>query len=163
LELELLEARNLLSFTNILVNNPAEDMANYFGHTNLDTQNESALVLGANSNVVVAYNDDGILTYPNPVNPTNSGYSLSTNGGASFTDEGSSPASSPYWPSADPALARSSKTGTIFLSTPTLSINTVATANGLGERVNISRSVDNGQTFAAPINGTPGFFPGVDG
>ena len=35
------------------MNNPAEDSTNH------DAQSETAIVLGAGSNVVVAYNDDG--------------------------------------------------------------------------------------------------------
>src|SRR6516162_8335288 len=83
LELELLEARNLLSFTNVLVNNPAEDTI-----PRQDSQSETAIVLGANSSVVVAYNDTGAYSYPTPLNPTLAGYSLSSNGGASFIDQG---------------------------------------------------------------------------
>src|SRR5262249_21765116 len=72
LELELLEARNLLSGTpsNVLVNDPAQDTSgNLFGQTGLDTQSETAIVLGAKSNVIVAYNDTGTLQYPTPFNP----------------------------------------------------------------------------------------------
>jgi hypothetical protein len=85
-EVELLEARNLLSFTNVLVNNPAEDTI-----PRQDSQSETAIVLGANSSVVVAYNDTGAYSYPTPLNPDLLGYSLSTNGGKSFRDEGQCP------------------------------------------------------------------------
>jgi hypothetical protein len=157
LELERLEARNLLSFTNVLVNNPAEDTTIH------DTQSETAIVLGAKSNVVVAYNDTGSFSYPTPLNPTGTGYSLSTNGGGSFTDEGSLPGNPPYWGGFDQVLARSGKTGTIFLSDNSLNTNTPAPGGGfLGERINIFRSLDNGQTFSPPLNGTPGFVAGVD-
>jgi hypothetical protein len=162
-ELELLEARNLLSFSNILVNNPAEDNGNYLGKTGLDTESETAILLGANSNVVVAYNDDGQLTYPTPVHPNDAGYSLSTNSGGSFTDEGGPPNNEPYWPGGDPVLARSSSTGTIFLSENSFNLNTVNDpTGGHGESVLIQRSTDNGATFSTPIIGTPGFVPGVD-
>jgi hypothetical protein len=153
LEVELLEPRNLLngSPANVLVNNPAEDTTSH------DTQCETAIVLGANSNVVVAYNDTGATVI---ANPGNMGYSLSTNGGASFTDEGSLLASPPYWAGFDPSLARSSKTGTIFLSNN--SVNTNVSLGIDGERVNIFRSLDNGATFSTPLSGTPGFGAGVD-
>src|SRR5262245_4870335 len=106
LEAELLEARNLLtSPTNVLVNSPAEDTTNH------DTQSETAIVLGANSNIVVAYNDVGSFSYPTPLNPTGTGYSLSRDGGATFTDEGSLPGNPPYWGGLDQVLARSSMTG----------------------------------------------------
>jgi hypothetical protein len=159
LELELLEARNLLSFTNVLVNNPAEDTI-----PKQDTQSETAIVLGANSNVVVAYNDTGALSYPTPFNPTVTGYSLSTNAGASFTDKGQLPSSPPYWAFGDPVLARSSKTGTIFMSTTSVNTNNsaVLSVNLTGEQINIFRSQDNGASFSGPIDGTPGFVPLVD-
>ena len=162
--LELLEARNLLSTspTNVLVNNPAEDMGNFLGQTNLDTESETAIVLGAKSRVIVAYNDDGALSFPTPLNPTLTGYSLSTNGGASFTDQGSLPANIPYAPAGDPVLARSSKTGTIFLTSLTFNTDQIATTNGGGERIDIFRSLDNGVSFSAAINGTPGLVAGVD-
>jgi hypothetical protein len=161
--LELLEARTLLSITNVLVNNPAEDNGNFFGKTGLDTQSETAIVLGAGSNVVVAYNDDGQFTYPTPLHPNDTGYSLSTNGGGTFTDEGGPPPDGPYWPAGDPALARSSNTGTIFLSENSFNLNTVNDpTGGHGETVLIQRSTNNGATFSAPIVGTPGFVPGVD-
>jgi hypothetical protein len=155
LELELLEARNLLdgSLTNVLVNNPAEDTISM-----QDTQSESAIVLGANSKIVVAYNDTGAYSYPTPLNPTLAGYSLSSNGGASFIDQGQFPSSEPYWAYADPVLAHSSATGTILMSV--LSFNTLV--GNLGESPLIYRSTNNGQIFSAPIIGGPGFVPGVD-
>jgi len=69
-ELELPEARSLLSFTSVLVNNPVE-------HTSKqDTQSETAIALGASSDIVVAYNDDG---GPSPSYLQRGGDSLSTN------------------------------------------------------------------------------------
>jgi hypothetical protein len=156
LELELLEARNLLNGTptNVLVNNPAEDTTVH------DTQSETAIVLGANSNIVVAYNDTGSFSYP--TNPTATGYSLSTNGGVSFTDQGSLPGNSPYWGAFDQVLARSSKTGTIFLSDNSFNTNEPLSQDLPGERVNIFRSLDNGATYSPPLSATPGFVAGVD-
>jgi hypothetical protein len=156
LELELLEARNLLSPTNVLVNNPAEDPTNH------DTQSETAIVLGANSNIVVAYNDTGSFSYPTPFNPTATGYALSSDGGASFTDQGSLPGNPPYWGAFDPVLARSNKTATIFQSNNSFNTNEPFSLDFPGERVNIFRSVDSGASFSAPVNGTPGFVAGVD-
>jgi hypothetical protein len=156
LELELLEARNLLNGTptNVLVNNPAEDTI-----PKQDTQSETAIVLGANSNVVVAYNDTGAVTYPSFANLSIAGYAVSANAGTSFTDQGNPPASGPYWGGFDQVLARSNKTGTIFLSNDGVNTNQ---ANLVGERVNIFRSLDNGATFSPSLNGTPGFVAGVD-
>ncbi len=161
LELEFLEARYLLNGTptNVLVNNPAEDTIPM-----QDTQSETAIVLGANSKVVVAYNDDGTTSFPTPANPTAplnptvAGYSLSTNGGTSFADEGQLPHSSPYFAGMDPTLARSNLTGTVLLSITSNDTN-IQTQGG---RVLIYRSTDNGQTFSLPIDGSPGFVEGLD-
>jgi hypothetical protein len=152
--MEHLEARCLLSFTNVLVNNPAEDTIPM-----QDTQSETAIVLGADSNVVVAFNDTGAGTFPTPLNPTLAGYSLSTDRGTSFTDEGQLPHTLPNWAGFDPVLARSSRSGTVFESVNSINSDLMA---GSGERVLIYRSMDNGLSFSGPINGTPGFVPGID-
>jgi hypothetical protein len=147
---ELLESRDLPNATpaNVLVNNPTEDT------TNQDTQSETAIVLGANSNVVVAYNDSSAFSF---ANPQSTGYSLSGNEGASFTDKGILP-TNPYYDLGDPSLVRSSKTGTIILSD--LTANTALVQEG--ERVNVFRSKDNGVSFSAPVNATPGLAGGMD-
>jgi hypothetical protein len=152
LNLEFLEPRNLLNVTptNVLVNNPAEDT------TAQDTQSETAIVLGAKSNVVVAYQDDGgaSASYLQL-----GGYSLSTNGGTSFTDEGNFPIGpSPYAGGSDPVLARSSKTGTIFLSSLTANLSLFVNS----AQVNIFRSTDNGATFNTPMDASPGFVDGAE-
>jgi hypothetical protein len=160
LEVELLEGRNLLSAppTNVLVNNSAEDTIPM-----QDTQNETAIVLGANSNIVAAYNDTGAVTYPSFADLAGVGYSVSADAGASFADKGNPPANGAYWAGFDPVLARSDKTGTIFLSDNSINANTFNTATrGSGEQVNIFRSLDNGVSFSAPLNGTPGFVVGID-
>jgi hypothetical protein len=158
LELELLEARNLLSFTNVLVNNPAEDTV-----PKEDTQSETAIVLGAHSNIIAAYNDSGNFSYPTPLNPTIGGYSVSSNAGGSFTDQGELPSSGPYWANSDPVLARSNKTGTILLSMGSVNTDTVnSPTGGVGETELVYRSTNNGGTFASPIIASPGFVPGVD-
>jgi hypothetical protein len=157
LQVELLEARNLLNWTptNVLVNNPADDTI-----PKQDTQSETAIVLGANSNVIVAYNDTGVASLSNP---TDVGYSVSTNGGATFTDKGQLPDTSPYWAFADPVLARSSRTGTILMASNSVNTKTINTpSSGVGESILVYRSADNGATFSAPIIATPGFVPGVD-
>jgi hypothetical protein len=155
LGVELLEARNLPSITNLLVNNPAEDTI-----PKQDTQSETAIVLGANSNIVVAYNDTG--AYIPGVSWHLIGDSVSSDGGTSFTDQGALP-QNPYGDGNDPVLARSTRTGTIFLSTLTFDTAlSSATSVVEGDHVNVFRSSDNGATFAAPVNGSPGFVLGVD-
>jgi hypothetical protein len=153
---ELLESRNLLSgFTNVLVNNPAEDTIPM-----QDTQSETAIVLGDKSKIVVAYNDTGLtsLAFPGVI-----GYSTSANGGATFADQGGL-----NHDAGDPVLARSSKTGTIFLSNVGVDSAYVNPTppppilpSGL-EQVNVFRSTNNGAAFGDPVNGTPGFVANVD-
>jgi hypothetical protein len=153
---ELLEGRNLLSgFTNVLVNDPTEDTIPM-----QDTQSETAIVLGAGSKIVVAYNDSGLTS---AAFPGLTGYSRSANGGATFADQGSL-----NHTSGDPVLARSTKTGTIFLSTigvDSTYINPTPPPPILPyglEKVNVFRSTNNGAAFGDPVNGTPGFDPNVD-
>jgi hypothetical protein len=152
---ELLECRNLLSgLANVLVNGPPEDT------TAQDTQSETAIVLGAGSRIVVAYNDSGIYS---AATPALNGYSMSANGGATFADQGSL-----NHTLGDPVLARSSQTGTIFLST--LGVGSVYNNPTppppllpVGqEQVNVFRSINNGAAFQAPINGMPGFVANLD-
>jgi hypothetical protein len=68
----------------------------------------------------------------------------------------------PFWPGFDVVLARSTKTGTIFLANGMLDTDQVATTGGAAAFTGIYRSVDNGQTFSGPSDGAPGFVEGVD-
>jgi hypothetical protein len=109
--------------------------------------------------------------YPFPENPSDlsrtaggwAGYSKSANGGATFADQGSLNHNL-----GDPVLARSSKTGTIFLSTIGLDSQSVNPAPpppllAVGEeRVNVFRSTNNGAAFQDPVNGMPGFVANLD-
>jgi hypothetical protein len=159
--LELLEARNLLDggLANVLINNPALDT------TAQDTQSETAITLGAGSNVIVAYNDSINMNAGDNYHGT--AYSFSSDGGASFTE--SSLPVNPHHDASDPVLVRSAKTGTVFLST--LSVDNVSVNpnpppplqwNGF-EQVNVFRSTNNGASFDNPVvNGTPGFDPNAD-
>jgi hypothetical protein len=145
LYVERLEDRVVPS-TNVLVNDPGAD------HTAFDTQSETTMVLGAGNRVIVAFNDSG----SEVSGPSVTGYALSTNGGNSFRDQGAPPNPPPG--GADPSLAYSTKTGTVFLATFVLDFNVVRQT----EKINIYRSTDNGLTFQAPVNGAPGFGAGVD-
>ena len=73
------------------------------------------------------------------------GFSRSTNGGATWTDKGTLP-TNPDGDAGDPVLARSSLTGTIFLSTLQFS----------GDGIRVFRSTDTCNTFLAPVQGAPG-------
>jgi hypothetical protein len=143
LAVERLESRNLPSFSNVLVNDPAADL------TFRDTQSETALVLGAGGTVVAAFVDTGSAVLPAPQGF--SGWATSADGGASFTDRGKLPRGAAGFGS-DPFLARSDSTGTIFLSTASF-------RRGF---INVYRSVDNGASLLDPVNGTPGLDPNVD-
>ncbi len=126
---------------NILVNDPGADT------TRQDTQSETALVLGS-SNIVSAYNNSRFFVMGSVNKFT--GFSLSTDGGFSFTDQGSLP-TNPDGDAGDPVLARSNSTGTIFLSTLAFT----------GTKIMLFRSLDDGASFLAPVNGAPGF-PAAD-
>jgi hypothetical protein len=141
---EQLEDR-LVPSSNVLVNDPGAD------HSAYTTQSETSIVLGADNQVIVAFNDSGSLV----AGPHIVGYAVSSNGGAGFTDQGVLPGPSD---GGDPVLARSSKTGTVFLA----DLDPPPSIFPPTEKVNLFRSTDNGLTFQSPINGAPGFTAGVD-
>src|SRR5579884_1403902 len=128
---------------NILVNNPSAD-----GTSAQDTQSEtSTLVFG--TNVLVGYNDSTAFTgFTQSAQFT--GYSLSTDGGNTFTDEGTLPANT-NGDLGDPSLAADQVAGTIYFST--LPFGEEFGVPG----IQIFRSYDGGATFQTPVNGGPGF------
>ena len=90
----------------------------------------------------MAYNDSGS-------NASGSkkftGISRSTDGGVTFTDGGTLPTTA-GGDAGDPVLARNNTTGRIFLATLGFSVGTIQ----------VFHSDDNGLTWSAPANGTPG-------
>jgi hypothetical protein len=145
---ERLDDRTLPSFANVLVNDPAADV------TRLDTQSETALVLGAGNTIIAAYNDSGsVIENFDAI----TGFAVSSDGGATFTDKGFLPPN-PSGDGGDPVLARSNKTGTIFLSVIQFDSETFDAAEG----IHVHRTVDNGASWLPAANGTPGFIRGVD-
>jgi hypothetical protein len=122
---------------NVLVNDPNED-----GNSPNDTQSETTLVLGANNSVIVAYNDS-FFGGANP--PQYTGYSVSNDGGNRFADTGRLPAN-PNGDYGDPVLARDNVTGRVYL----------ATQSSDPAVTNVYHSDNNGNNFAAPVNGAPG-------
>jgi hypothetical protein len=119
------------------VNNPAADT------TAQDTQSETTIgVLG--SNVVVGWNDSG--SYDG-VNSHFTGYGRSSNSGLSFTDKGTLPASG-EGDVGDPVLAVDQSAAAVYMST--LGFNT-------GDNIQVFKSTNGGDTFGAPVNGTPGY------
>jgi hypothetical protein len=129
-----------LGFSNQLVNNPNADT------TQRDTQSETTLVLGSGANIVAAFNDSG----SSLSGPHFTGFSRSTNSGASWTDQGTLPASA-NGDVGDPVLARNNFTGTTYLST-------LRFAGTPG--IQVFRSTNDGATFTAPVNGVPGLVAG---
>lgn len=122
---------------NALVNDPASDTTSH------DTQSETAITV-AGSNVIVGFNDSG----SNASGASHfTGYSVSIDGGATFTDKGVLPTGT-GGDAGDPVLARDNTTGMIYLATLAFDTN---------DNLQFWRSSDNGQTFTGPINSTPGF------
>src|SRR5204862_221789 len=136
--LEALESRTLRTATlnNVLVNNPALDT------TAQDTQSETTLLVYG-STVLSAYNDSG----SNAIDPTKfTGYSRSTDGGATFTDLGQLPTDL-NGDAGDPVLVRDNISGAIYLAT---------LSSGASNVIQVFKSTDGGVTFGAPVNGLPG-------
>ncbi len=106
------------------------------------TQSETDLVAFGNT-VVVGFNDSGSNT--GGANKF-TGFSRSTDGGATFTDGGTFPTSA-VGDAGDPVLARDNTTGRIYLST--LGFTSPGT-------IQMWRSDDNGATWLTPVNATPG-------
>jgi hypothetical protein len=126
--------------TNVLVNDPTEDGLFY----SQNTQSETTLVLGANNTVVVGFNDSGL--YDGSINAHFTGYSVSTDGGASFSDQLALPPSTDG-DVGDPSLARDAVTGRIYFATLDL-----ASAFGTASPgVYVFHSDDNGNTFQTPV------------
>ena len=133
----------LIAPANVLVNNPAADFSSQ------DTQSTAAITLASGSNLVVAFTDSGSFT---GLNNHFSGYSTSADSGASFTDHGTLPDPG-EGDSGSPVLARNTTNGTIYLST----LGFLS-----GEMIPVFRSSNNGITFNAPINATPGYVTSGD-
>ncbi|HVX60574.1 MAG TPA: hypothetical protein VHC19_08230, partial [Pirellulales bacterium] len=116
-------------------NNAGSSGASYY------TQSETTLLAFGNT-VVTGYNDSG--SYATGGNKF-TGFSYSTNGGASFTDGGVLP-TNPNGDAGDPVLARNDNSGRIYLSTLQFS----------GSGVDVFHSDNNGVNWSAPAQGAPG-------
>jgi len=105
------------------------------------TQSEMSIIAFGN-NVVIGFNDSG--SYVGGANKF-TGWSYSTDGGTTFVDGGTLPTNA-GGDAGDPVLARNESTGRIYLSTLGFTTSTIK----------VFRSDDNGVTWMAPTNGTPG-------
>ena len=131
--------------TNVRVNNPALDTH----QVDQTTQSETSIAV-AGSRVAVGYNDSqqGLLALT--AGADLSGYSYSTNGGASFTDGGALPNAREFVNLGDPWLG-SNRAGTMFYSTLAIDV-----FNGNLD-VAVARSTNGGKTWSTPV---PVFRPG---
>ncbi len=105
------------------------------------TQSETTLVAFGNT-VVVGYNDSG-----SNAGGSNkfTGFSRSTDGGATFVDGGTLPTTA-NGDAGDPVLARDDTTGRLYFSTLQFS----------GSGIQMWRSDDDGQTWMSPVQAAPG-------
>jgi hypothetical protein len=120
---------------NVLVNDPTEDRSSPH-----DTQSETSLGLGPDNTLLVAYND----SFDNG-HQRFTGYSLSNDGGSSFTDAHVLPRTT-AGDAGDPVVARDNVTGRVYFAT-------LAYTNSA--MLNVFHS-DDGIHFSAPVNGDPG-------
>ncbi|MGI8583121.1 MAG: proprotein convertase P-domain-containing protein [Chitinophagaceae bacterium] len=121
---------------NVLVNN--NNGANATGNF---TQSETSILVYGN-NVITGFNDAGSLTGGAH---KFTGYSRSTDGGVTFTDGGTLPTNI-GGDAGDPVLARNNTTGRLYFSTLGFDVRTIQ----------LFKSDDNGLTWSAPVNATPG-------
>ncbi len=105
------------------------------------TQSETSIVAFGN-NVVIGFNDAG-----SAAGGANhfTGWTYSSDGGATFTDGGVLPASA-GGDAGDPVLARNNTTGRIYFSTLGFNVGTIQ----------MWRSDNNGVSWLPPVNATPG-------
>src|SRR5262249_43533081 len=105
------------------------------------TQSETAIAAFGNT-VVVGFNDSG-----SNAGGSNkfTGFARSIDGGATFTDGGTLP-TNPGGDAGDPVLARHDASGRLYFATLGFSVSTIQ----------VFHSDDNGATWSAPVNGTPG-------
>lgn len=105
------------------------------------TQSETS-ILAFGNNVVIGFNDAG----SRAAGAHFTGWSYSSDGGATFTDGGNLPVSS-LGDAGDPVLARNNASGRIYFST--LGFNSPGT-------IQMWRSDNNGVSWMAPVDATPG-------
>jgi hypothetical protein len=109
--------------------------------TSFFTQSETTIVAFGNT-IVAGFNDSGSNNGSNQF----TGWSRSTDGGATWTDGGRLPASA-GGDAGDPVLARDNTSGRIYFATLGFTDGNV---------IQVFRSDNNGASWQAPVNGTPG-------
>ena len=106
------------------------------------TQSETSVIAFGN-NVVIGYNDAGSIA---TAGGHFTGWSYSSDGGVTFTDGGTLP-NSAAGDAGDPVLVRNNTTGRIYFIT--LGFNNPNV-------IQVFHSDNNGVSWSAPVNGTPG-------
>jgi Putative Ig domain/Kelch motif/Galactose oxidase, central domain len=130
--------RPLAPDSNVIVNDPAMDT------TAQDTQSETTVIVAPGGNIVAGYNDSE--SY-NGANDHFTGWSVSTNTGTNWTDEGALPDFGFGGDVGDPSLAADNVGGNVYLTTLNFSaFNTIR----------FFRSLDGGATFSFGTDATPG-------
>jgi hypothetical protein len=129
----------LSALANQLVNDPNSDA------TARDTQSETTLVLGSGMNVIAGFNDSGSFVPPGTASSKFTGFSRSTDMGATWTDGGTLP-TNPTGDAGDPVMARNNLTGRTYLSTLAFS----------GPGLQVFRSDDDALSWDVPVNGAAG-------
>ena len=127
------------AFTNVRVNNPAQDTH----EPDQTTQSETAIAV-AGSHVAVGYNDSQQTGLFLTAGSSITGYSYSTNGGASFTDGGALPNTPEFVNLGDPWLA-STRTGDMYFS------NLADDAVNFNLDVAVAKSTDGGKSWGTPV------------
>jgi len=122
--------------TNALINNNTGSTG-----TSRFTQSETTIVAFGKT-IVAGFNDSGSFASGSHF----TGWSRSTDGGATWTDGGALPASA-AGDAGDPVLARDNTSGRIYFAT-------LGFTNG--DVIQVFRSDNNGVSWQAPVNGTPG-------
>lgn len=127
------------AFTNVRVNNPAQDTH----QTDQTTQSETTIAV-AGSHVAVGYNDSQQSALFLTAGSGLTGYSYSTNGGASFTDGGALPNTPEFNNLGDPWLA-STRSGDMYFSNLAL--------DNFNENLDVAvaKSTDGGKRWHTPV------------
>jgi hypothetical protein len=123
----------------LAVNDPSADA------TAQDTQSETSVAVNGD-NVVVGFNDSGSCLPSCDSAGHFTGFANSTDGGATFKDRGTLPASA-IGDAGDPNLVINSDTGDVYFTT--LGFNS-------GNQIPFFKSTNRGKAFGAPVNSIPG-------
>ena len=131
--------------SNVRVNNPAEDSHG----VDQTTESEPAIAVTAGgNNIVVAFNDSQLALPYTTAGLNFAGYSVSTDGGLTFTDKRALPNPASDYRAGnnlgDPSLATDSA-GNVYYST--LSLDLADSAIG----VSVGKSSNGGQSFSKPV------------